>query len=166
MPTIHQADRLVRNGAILIRMATALGLPVIVTEQNPRGLGSTVAPLRQLLGDVAPIEKTEFSACTSPVLAQLRAAGRSTVLVGGIEAHVCVLQATLDLHAHGLQAFLVSDAVSAGQPEQVPWAFDRMQRAGAIVTGIVSAMYELMKDSTHPAFKNCLALAKEAAAAD
>jgi nicotinamidase-related amidase len=165
MPTIFEADRMVRNCVILVRMAEALGLPTIVTEQNPRGLGPTVAPLKQSLGNSAPIEKTQFSACAGEVVQQLQAANRSTVLICGIEAHVCVLQTALDLHARGMQAFLVSDAISAGQPEQIRWAFERMQRAGAIVTGVVSAMYELMQGSTHPAFRMCLTLAKEATSA-
>jgi nicotinamidase-related amidase len=112
-PTIFAVDRLIRNCGIMIRMADALGLPIIVTEQNPRGLGETVGPLKELMGGVLPIEKTQFSACTPGVVEQLSAAHRSTVLVCGIEAHVCVLQATLDLLARGLQVFLVSDAISA-----------------------------------------------------
>jgi nicotinamidase-related amidase len=95
---------------------------------------------------------------------QLEIANRSHVLICGIEAHVCVLQTALDMHANGLETFLVSDAVSAGQPDQIPWAIQRMQRAGTVVTGIVSAMYELMRDATHPAFRTCLGLAKEATA--
>ncbi len=162
MPTIFEADRMVRGCGILIRMANELGLPVIVTEQNPRGLGGTVAPLRQILSGCDAIEKTMFSACTPEVVRQLEATARTTVLVCGIEAHVCVLQTTLDLLARGVQPFLVSDAISAGQADQIPWALARMQRAGAVVTGIVSAMYELMRDATHPAFKACLALAKDA----
>lgn len=164
MPSIHESERLVRNCSILMRMADALGLPTIVTEQNPQGLGATVPALAQHMGERHAITKTRFSACVDDVVAQLEAANRSTVLICGIEAHVCVLQSVLDLAARGRQVFLVSDAISCGQPDQLPWAFERMQGAGAIVTGIVSAMYELMHDSTHPAFRTCLGLAKEATA--
>lgn len=164
MPTTFQAERLVRHCGILMRMAEALGLPVIVTEQNPRGLGATVPALKALMGESKAIEKTQFSAFVPEVRQQLDTANRSHVLICGIEAHVCVMQTVLDMHAAGVETFLLSDAVSAGQPDQIAWAIQRMQRAGCVVTGIVSAMYELMQNSTHPAFRTCLGLAKEATA--
>lgn len=166
MPSIYQSQRLIRNCGILIRMADALEIPILVTEQNPRGLGVTVPALKSQLAGVTPIEKTLFSALTPEVKQQLDTANRSHVLICGIEAHVCVMQTVLDMHAAGIETFLISDAVSASQPDQISWAIQRMQRAGSVVSGIVSAMYELMRDSTHPAFRTCLGLAKEAASAD
>jgi nicotinamidase-related amidase len=71
-----------------------------------------------------------------------------------------VLQTVLDLHAGGWQCFVCADATSASQRDQIPFAIQRMQRAGAVMTGVLSAMYELLGDSTHPAFPACLDLAK------
>jgi nicotinamidase-related amidase len=85
---------------------------------------------------------------------------RTSVLICGVEAHVCVLQTVLDLQASGRQAFVCTDAVSASQHEQIQPAYQRMTRAGASLTGVLSAMYELMEDSTHPSFRACLELAK------
>jgi nicotinamidase-related amidase len=161
MPTIVDRDRLTANCAILLRMAAELGLPYLVTEQYPHGLGRTVDNVAAAMADQSRrIEKTRFSACVELVDEQIAAWGRGTVLVCGIEAHVCVLQTVLDLHAGGRQCFVCSDAVSASQREQIGPAYRRMERAGAIVTGVMSAMYELLGDATHPGFRGCLELAK------
>jgi nicotinamidase-related amidase len=106
------------------------------------------------------IEKTRFSACVDLVEQQLADWNCSTILVGGIEAHVCVLQTVLDLHATGRQAFVCTDAVSASQREQIGPAMRRMERAGGVLSGVLSAMYELLGDASHPAFGACLELAK------
>jgi len=161
MPTLPDADTLIAHTAILLQAAEALGLPAIVTEQYPKGLGPTVPEVAEHIGtDVPVIEKTRFSAITTEVDAHVRESGCRTVLVCGIEAHICVLQSVLDLRAAGRDVFFVTDAISAGQPGQIPYAFRRMEAAGAVPTGILSALYELMADKRHPAFARCLALAK------
>jgi nicotinamidase-related amidase len=161
IPTIVDADRIVQNCAILLRMAHELGIPATVTEQYVKGLGRTVDSVAEALADqAARIEKTRFSAAIELVIDSLQSQRRGTVLICGLEAHVCVLQTVLDLHAGGRQCFVCIDAVSAGQREQIPYAYERMKDAGAVMTGIVSAMYELLEDSTHPSFRSCLELAK------
>ena len=94
------------------------------------------------------------------VIDQFQAWNRGSVLVCGIEAHVCVLQSVLDLQESGRQCFVCTDAVSSSQREQIGPALTRMERAGAVSTGVMSALYELLIDSSHPAFKACLDLAK------
>ncbi len=161
MPTIAQRERVTANAAILLRMAGVLGMPYLVTEQYPQGLGRTVdAVSRAMVDQSRRIEKTRFSACVDLVHDQLLMWRRGTVLVCGVEAHVCVLQTTLDLMATGRQVFIATDAVSASQVDQIPFALDRMTSSGAIPTGVMSAMYELLGDSTNPAFLACLELAK------
>jgi nicotinamidase-related amidase len=161
MPTLPDPDTLIAHTAILLQAASALGLPAIVTEQYPRGLGATVPEVAAHVGEDVPVfEKTRFSAITPEVDDCLRDRGRDTILVCGIEAHICVLQSVLDLRAAGRDVFFCTDAVSAGQPSQIPHAFRRMEAAGAVPTGILSALYELMADKQHPAFARCLELAK------
>ena len=161
MPTLDDPDTLIAHAAILLRAASALELPAIVTEQYPKGLGPTVPEVAEHIGeDVPVVEKTRFSAITPEVDAFLRETGRNTVLVCGIEAHICVLQSVLDLRSAGRDVFFCTDAISAGQATQIPHAFRRMEAAGAIPTGILSALYELMADKQHPAFKSCLELVK------
>ena len=161
MPTIHAADAVVRHAGVLCRAAPLLDMPVVVTEQYVKGLGHTVPALRETFPATATVvEKTRFSAVVPGVTDALRATRRPTVLVCGVEAHVCVLQTVLDLLTGGWVVFLATDAISAGQPSQVAPALRRMERAGAVPTGTLSALYELMGDAQHPQFKAVLPLAK------
>lgn len=162
MPTIAERQRVCANCATLLRMATELSMPSMVTEQYVKGLGRTVPEVAEAMSNpAARLEKTSFSAAVDLLREQLQRWRRSTVLVAGVEAHVCVLQTVLDLQAHGWQAFYVTDAIAAGQPEQIPFAFERMRSAGALPTGVMSAMYELLGDASHPSFRTCLELTKK-----
>lgn len=161
LPTIVDRDKLCQNCAVLVRMAGLLGLPTLVTEQYVKGLGRTDERISAAMTNpAARIEKTQFSAAIDVVLEQLHAWRRTTVLLCGLEAHVCVLQTALDLQALGRQCFVCTDAVSAGQRDQIGPAYQRLQAGGVLLTGVVSAMYELMQDARHPAFRGCLELAK------
>ncbi|MCH8822337.1 MAG: isochorismatase family protein [Planctomycetes bacterium] len=161
MPTIGDRDRLINNCAILLQLAGVLSIPYLVTEQYPAGLGRTVDEVASAMGDPSRrVEKMRFSAAVDVVLDELKRWRRPNILICGIEAHVCVLQTVLDLQDSGWQTFICSDAISASQPDQIAPAVKRMEKSGAIVTGVLSAMYELLGESTHPAFKSCLELAK------
>jgi len=161
MPTIVERHRVVTNAAILVRMAHAMSIPHVVTEQYPRGLGRTVEEITEAMADQSlRVEKTRFSADVDLVRQQLQAWNRDTVLLAGVEAHVCVLQTALDLQSAGYQCFVCSDAVSAGQHDQIGHAVRRWERAGAVTTGVLSAMYELLGDARHESFNVCLELAK------
>ena len=161
MPTIVDRQQVTNNAAVLIRMAEVLQMPYLITEQYPLGLGRTVETVANAMPDRSRrVEKTRFSAMVDVVEDELRRWRRSSVIVCGVEAHVCVLQTVLDLHATGRQAFICTDAVSASQREQIGHAFDRMSAAGAIRTGVLSILYELLGDSTHRHFGACLELAK------
>ena len=161
LPTISERERLVANAALLLEAAAILGVPAAVTEQYPRGLGRT-SP--EVLAAAAPgtplVAKTRFSAVVPEIEAWLAAAAARTVLVCGIEAHVCVLQTALDLRAGGEEMFFATDAISAGQVGAGPPAFRRMEAAGAVPTGVLSALYEWMGDKEHPAFPRALDVAK------
>ena len=161
LPTIVDAHKIVQNCSVLIRMASELRLPHIVTEQYPKGLGRTVEEITRAMPDQSQrVEKTRFSGYVDVVQERLREWRRGTVLIAGLEAHVCVLQTVLDLQANGYICFVCTDAVSAGQRGQIEHARRRWERAGAISTGVLSAMYELMGDAKHPSFRPCLELAK------
>ncbi len=161
MPTIDDREQLKNNCAVLLRVAGLLGVPAAVTEQYPRGLGTTVPEVAEAIAPNTPVlEKTRFSALTTEVNAVLEAEHRNTILVCGIEAHICVLQTVLDLRATGHDVFFATDAISAGQPDQIPHAYRRMEAAGAVPTGCLSALYELMGDKENPVFGPALALAK------
>ena len=161
LPNIVDRHQIVNNAALLLRMADVLEMPYLVSEHYPAGLGRTVDPVVEAMSDRSRrVEKTRFSALVDVVEERLQSWGRDSVIVCGIEAQICVLQTVLDLQATGRQCFVCLDAVSAGQREQVRPALDRMSRAGAITTGVISVMYELLEDAKHPAFRSCLELAK------
>ena len=161
MPTIHNADLLVARCRSLISGAALLKMPIIVTEQYVKGLGHTFAPIAEVLPAGTPVvEKLCFTALTSEVRMHLQSFGRPNLLICGIEAHVCVLQTVLDCCSFGIQTFHATDAISSGQSDQIDPAFRRMERAGSIPTGVVSALYEMMSTCEHPAFRAMLPLAK------
>jgi len=128
--------------------------PHETTRASPQPLTDAGAPcaLWQLETRAAEVRE---------VLRALEAAGRRSVLVCGVEAHVCVLQTVLDLRAAGHRVFHATDAISSGQADQVPHAFRRMELAGAVPTGTLGAMYELVGDAADPRFREILALAKQ-----
>lgn len=161
LPTIHQGQAVAANCGTLMDVAAVMGLPTIVTEQYVKGLGRSVAEVAsRIRPTTARVEKTRFSAAVPDVVAVLNDSSIATVLVCGVEAHVCVLQTALDLLAHGRQVFLVHDAVSSGDPTQVNTALDRLVTAGAVVTGCLGAAYELLGDAADPAFRDVLGLVK------
>ncbi len=136
-------------------------MPIIVTEQYVKGLGHTFAPIAEVFPAGTPVlEKLCFSALTIEVRAHLQSLARPNLLICGIEAHVCVLQTVLDCCSFGIQTFHATDAISAGQADQIEPAFRRMERAGSIPTGVVSALYEMMGTCENPAFRAMLPLAK------
>lgn len=161
LPSIADRQRVIRNCEVILRMAGELGIPYLVTEHYPQGLGRTVQPVASAMVDpAARIEKTRFSAAVEIVLDLLQSWHRTSVLLCGIEAQVCIMQTALDLQAAGRQSFVVSDAISATQTNQIAPALRRMEAAGAVTTGVMSAMYELLVDARHPARRACVELAK------
>ena len=158
IPAIHAGDAVTERARILIRAADALEIPVEVTEQYPRGLGPTVAPIRDILPETAMIhEKITFSAQRKPAFAAhfalLRDSGRDQIVVAGAEAHVCVLQTALDQQAQGYQIFLVADAVGSRAPESRDLAIERARQAGCIVANTEMVVFEWMERAGNDTFR-------------
>ncbi|MEY3025183.1 MAG: hypothetical protein RLZZ238_80 [Planctomycetota bacterium] len=161
LPTIFDAERVVANCAAALELAKALGIPAIVTEQYTKGLGHSAPAIAEAAaGHATTIEKTRFSALVPEVDAFLAARRCDDILICGVEAHVCVQQTVLDLLATGRQPFLLTDAISAGRPDQIAPAFRRMERAGATPSGVLGAAYELLEDAAHPQFRAVLGVVK------
>jgi nicotinamidase-related amidase len=143
MPAIHDADRIVANGAWLIQIAQRLNVPVLASEQYPRGLGHTVAAIRERLPAEAFMEKLHFScAAERDCMRRIDALGRQQIVVIGAEAHVCVLQTALDLRAAGKDVYLVADAVSSRSPRDVELALERMRAEGVRVVSREMVVFE------------------------
>jgi len=158
MPAIHEGAAAAERAGILIRAASALEIPVEVTEQYPRGLGPTIAPVRELLPATAFIhEKITFSAQRDAVFAEhfvnLREVGRDQIIVMGAEAHVCVLQTALDLHKAGFSVFYVADAVGSRVPESRELAIARARQAGCVVVNSEMVVFEWMERADTDTFR-------------
>ena len=135
-----------------------LGVPVIVTEQYPRGLGHTAAEIRLVLSDEnAPLEKSTFSSCGAAGFVQ-KLDGVSQVVVCGIEAHICVNQTVHDLLDLGFQVHVLHDCVSSRFDDDRRAALAKMGRSGAIESSTEMALFELMQDSKHESFREVQAL--------
>ncbi len=160
LSAIHEAEGCVAQCRRLVEAAKVFGLPMLVTEQYPAGLGHTNAGLREALGSAETIEKTTFSACGEPLVERLRGLARPNVLVVGIEAHVCVQQTVLDLLRLGYAPYLCADAVSSRRPLDRDTAVARMRQAGAIVTTTESAIFELAGEADTDIFRQILKLVK------
>jgi len=165
-PVIHAFDNVVNTANKMIKVAKLLNVPVVVTEQNPKGLGPTIAELA--LSTLGPLHlgtfsKSLFSMITpevSRVLASRLPPVKSVVLCG-IESHVCVLQTALDLLELQYDVHVLADGVSSCNKEEVPWALERMRQAGAQITTSESIAFQLTVDSASPNFKPLAGIVKE-----
>lgn len=158
---MHEKAALFANLARIIKGAQVLDVPIIVTEQNPAGLGPTIAELAPLLTDVQPISKMSFSCSDNEQFMQeLHTLGRKQVLMTGIETHICVYQTTQSLCDLGYDVQVVTDAVSSRTAANKAIGLERMREAGAHMTSTEMALYELLQVAEGPAFKEILKIVK------
>jgi len=154
MPALHDADRAIANGAWLIQIAQRLEMPVLASEQYPKGLGRTVAAIRDLLPAEAFMEKMHFScAAERDCMRRIDALDRQQIIVMGAEAHVCVLQTALDLQAGGKEVYLVADAVSSRSPHDMALALERMRAEGVRVVSREMVAFEWLHQSGTDQFR-------------
>lgn len=138
-------DEVVKNIKILLTSAQRLGLPVLVTEQYPKGLGHTLPELGALLSDARPLEKTTFSCCAAQgFVDRLRGLGADHVILTGLEAHVCVLLTALDLLGRQFRVSVVADAVCSRRPENRELGLAQARQAGAVVTATETVVFQLL----------------------
>ncbi len=159
LPPIWEKERLVRNAQLLIRLAGILKIPALVTTQYVKGLGSTVPEIASLLPDTPPVDKLMFSCFGSDAFCSLlkRLPGqRTTVLLCGMETHICVMQTALGALREGYLVHVASDAVSSRTELNWRIGLDRMRAAGAILSSTEMMIYELLRSSGAPAFKELL----------
>ncbi len=169
---VHRSELVLAATGRLLRLAEIFAVPVVVTEQYPRGLGPTHAGILATFdGLTVPkrrVEKSAFGCCGEPAferaLGEIRPgvpAGRRQLVVAGIEAHVCVMQTVIEALRWGDQVHLCWEAVSGRGAEYRQWALERMRQAGAVVTNHESVGFEWARDKDHPRFKEYSALLKE-----
>jgi nicotinamidase-related amidase len=144
-------DRVAKATATLIEGAEAIGIPVVVTEQYPKGLGKTAPEIAEHLPEgTEPLEKVCFSAADAE---GFDLGGRDQALVCGIETHVCVNQTTLDLLGSGVEVHVAEDAVGSRFEENKRVGLHKMERAGAVLTSVETALFELLGQAGTDEFK-------------
>ncbi len=159
LPPIWEKERLVRNSQLLIRLAGILKIPALVTTQYAKGLGNTLPEIASLLPENSPIDKLPFSCFGSDVFCSSlkRLPGqRTTILLCGMEAHICVAQTALAALQEGYVVHVASDAISS----RVEWnwriGLERMRAAGAVISSTEMIIYELLRSSGASEFKEML----------
>ncbi|MBN1343498.1 MAG: hydrolase [Phycisphaerae bacterium] len=162
LPAIHDADAVTEACRLMIRAAGVFELPMLLTEQYPKGLGPTVPPIMELLepAGVKPIEKVLFTGYTPEVRQALQSASRNQIVVVGIESHVCVQQTVLDLLRVDYKVWVCADAVGSRKPHDRDVSLDRMRQAGAFVTTTESVIFELTRQAGTDLFKKVLKIIK------
>jgi nicotinamidase-related amidase len=156
-----EKESLVVNLQKLIKGANILGLPVILTEQYPHGLGATVPEVMTLLPQIKPLEKMSFSCCDDVNFPEkLKGLNRQQVLVAGIEAHVCVYQTASGLLNAGYEVQVVADCVSSRTMENKRIAIHKMRDQGVGITSTEIVLFELLKTAENKHFKDISLIVK------
>lgn len=146
---------MLKNSSYLLETAETLEIPVLLTEQYPKGLGPTAPLISKKLPKNTPVlDKTGFSCCASNEFSKaLTQSGRKQIILVGQEAHVCVLQTALELLHQDYQVYIVEDATCSRKKDHHSYALQRMQQQGATITCCESVLFEWLKNSNHPDFK-------------
>jgi Amidases related to nicotinamidase len=164
MPAMQDIERVIRNAAILLEAAHTLSIPVTVSEQYPRGLGPTIAPLRERVPAGRIFEKLSFSAFQEEnfhaVVEEENGNDRHQLVIAGVETHVCVLQTALNFLEAGYDVFMVGDAVSSREVASIAAAHDRFIAAGGRWVTTEMVVFEWLGKAGTPEFKTLSALIK------
>jgi nicotinamidase-related amidase len=158
---MYEKETLLENLQKLVKGIQVIGIPIILTEQNPEGLGPTMPELMQLMPSVKPIPKFCFNCHHEENFEQVvRELNRGQILVCGIESHICVYQTALDLLNHGYEVQVIADAVSSRVASNRDITLMRLQSEGARLTTVEMVLYELLQTADNPKFKEMLKVVK------
>lgn len=164
LPPIFNRDQLVKNTRLLARLAGILKLPVLLSTQYAKGLGRTVAGVSELLPSISAIDKSEFGCFSSDAFcaaAKSLPGQRNTLLLCGMETHICVMQTALGALRKGYLVHVASDAVGSRAEWNWQIGLERMRAAGALISSTETMVYELMRGSGTAVFKEMLPFLKE-----
>ncbi|MBI5863979.1 MAG: hydrolase [Planctomycetes bacterium] len=161
LPHINQHECVVEQSVKMLQAAAVLDVPVLLSEQYRAKLGPTAKPIRDAISAATEIEKMAFSVCRDATAGEaILKRGRSQVLLLGIETHVCVQQTALDLLARGMTPVVLADAVSSRRRLDREIAIERMRSAGAVITTVESAIFELLELSGTDLFRRILPIVR------
>lgn len=158
---MHAREELVLRAQQLVQGARVLDLPILCTEQNPKGLGPTVPEIAAHLPAAQSISKFSFGCCAcEDFMRSLQATARRNILIAGIETHVCVYQTAVELFAKGYGVEVVADACSSRTLQNKQTGLEKMRDAGVALTSVETALFELLKVAEGPLFKQILSIVK------
>lgn len=164
VPAMHGKEELLKNSEKLLKGLSLLGIPMIFTEQYPKGLGQTLPEIKQAAPEAPVFAKTSFSALGSgevmELLKKYKAEGRKNVLICGIEGHVCVFQTALDLVSEGFTPVFVTDCITSRRPSDYMTAMMRAEREGVAFATTEMILFELIGSKEHEHFKAISAIVK------
>jgi nicotinamidase-related amidase len=153
-PSIHEREKMLARIELLIAAAKLMEIPIVATEQYPKGLGKTLPEIAGMIPDIQPLEKIDFSCFQAPGFQeQLAAHQRRQIVVTGIEAHICVTQTALDLLNNGKEVVVVADAVGSRRPLDAETALRRLDNCGAVVATAESVVFEWLRRAGSEPFK-------------
>jgi nicotinamidase-related amidase len=151
---MKEKDKVVKNCQHLIELAKMQEIPVVVTEQYPKGLGRTVPELQAVIPIYKPIEKTAFNCCGEPAfVAEIKKLGKKQIIITGMETHICVLQTTTGLLEEGFAVHVIQDAMCSRTKENWKTGIEFMRNAGAVVTCTETVLFQLLKVAGTDEFK-------------
>lgn len=153
-PVMDEKELLATRCKILAEGLQILGVPVICTQQYTKGLGETIGELKAVMPSFSFVEKSSFSCMDEPsFVSLLEQSGKKTVLISGIESHVCVLQTAIDLRYQGYCPVILADCISSRSPVEKQIALKRFHMEGILVSTSESILFELTRYSNAPEFK-------------
>ena len=157
LPALHESQAFLAACRQFITGANLLGVPHLITEQYPKGLGATVPDIALLTPDAPKFSKTQFSAYTAEVAAALQQGQpenqKPNIILIGCETHICMLQTVLDLRGQGYNVFIPQECATSRTAANKANGLQQIQAAGGIVSNIESLLFMLLKDAQHPQFK-------------
>lgn len=161
LPVIDHSEDLKKRSVILLKGLKALGVPMVMTQQYTRGIGMTVSEIQEAVGSGDYFDKLTFSCFEDEAIRKkILQQGKKTILVCGIEAHICVLQTCIDLKTAGFLPVLVTDCVGSRRESDRQVALMRARSEGILLTTTESVLFELMKKAGSPVFKEISRLIK------
>jgi nicotinamidase-related amidase len=153
-PHVHEHSRVMARIDLLLFAANLMHVPVLLTEQYPKGLGSTIEEIRKALPQAQPLEKMDFSCVAAPGFKeQLLSLHRDQIVLTGIETHICVAQTALDLASQGENVFVIADATSSRRPLDAQIALQRLERNGLTIITAEAVVFEWLRRAGTEEFK-------------
>lgn len=156
MPSINSADQLLKHCSWLINVAREMQIPTLVSEQYPKGLGHTLAPIKSLLPNDCIIMEKEYFSCVSDANCRstLLNSARPQIILIGTEAHVCVLQTALELNEAGMQVYVVEECVGSRRATDKHLALERMLQAGISIVSREMVVFEWLSKAKTDEFRH------------